>query len=387
MKPYWAGIVVAQLFWLPPVSVAADTRAEIKSNNEDLARVRSRIQALNARLLSERGKRDEVREQLERTEQSITEVQGQLKELGGRIDTQQVQVNKAQQDKAKATQELTAHKQALARQLRAAYSIGQRGQVKILLNQDSARTAGRVLHYYDYLNRARSQYLQRIFTQLDTLRGVENQLRAELDGLTEIKSEQDRALALLESTRAERAKTLTRLADRIADAMEEVKAQQANEQRIQSLLQNLKDLLADVPVKPAQGARGFTQLRGQLGWPARGSLLASFGQPKASGSGFNWNGLWIAADEGDPVRAAAAGRVAYAGWMQRYGLILIVEHDQGYYTLYGHLQRTPRSEGERVEAGETLGFAGNTGGHPRNGVYFELRKGRQALNPADWLQK
>lgn len=366
-----------------PAGLAAEAPAAAKEQKE-LARVRARIQALQSRLEKDRDRRDELQVELEDIEKSITRSQQQLRDLREQIEAQQRKAETTRSERAAAQAALEEQRQALGRQLRAAYVIGQSGQLKLLLNQEGAQKVGRVLTYYDYLNRARGKRIQSIFAQLDFVRAIEEKLRADLDGLTELKQEQQDALAALEKTRGERNRTIRRLADRIADTLDELKQAEASEQQIQALIQNLKDVLADIPVD--LGDKAFAQQRGKLPWPLRGKLLANFGQAKAGGK-FSWKGLWIAADEGDPVRAVARGRVAYAGWMQRYGLIAILEHENGYYTLYGHLQRVPRSEGEWVNAGETLALAGNTGGYDQHGVYFEVRKGREALNPGEWLSK
>ena len=127
------------------------------------------------------------------------------------------------------------------------------------------------------------------------------------------------------------------------------------------------------------------QQRGRLPWPLKGPLLARYGEDKADPR-LSWKGLWIGADEGTPVRAVARGRVAYTGWMSRYGLIVVLEHENGYLTLYGHAATSTRSTGETVAAGDVIATAGDTGGYDKPGLYFEIRKGTDPLNPRDWLR-
>ena len=356
-----------------------------KQSEQELARVRARLQALRDRLEQDRGRKDELSVQLEQTEKQITQTQQQLRELREQIGAQQKRVEATRADKAAAQGALDRQRQALGRQMRAAYVIGQSGQLKLLLNQEDVQKVGRVLAYYDYLNKARGARIQSIFGNLDSMRLIEERLRAALDALTELRTEHEEALALLEKTREERARTVQRLSERIVDELDELKELEGSERRIQDLIENLHDVLADIPANLGSD-KPFAQQRGKLPWPLRGELLASYGQSKAGGK-FIWRGLWIEAAEGAPVKAVARGRIAYAGWMQRYGLIVILEHENGYYTLYGHLQRVPRSEGEWINPGETLALAGNTGGYEQSGVYFEVRKGREPVNPNEWLGK
>lgn len=370
---------------LSALPVAAQEEARIKQSQQELDRVKSRLQALQGRLKKDRGRQDEVREQLQQAEQTIAASQQRLRELRQEVEAQQRKVESTQREKARAEAALQAQRRALAQQLRAAYQIGGGGQLQMLLNQEGTQKVGRVLAYYDYLNKARATRIQNLFAQLDFVRAIEERLRADLDRLTALRTEQETTVAALEQKRADRSRYIQRLENRIADAVDEMKQLQENEKAIRNLLENLRDVLADIPLD-LDNDKPFSQQRGKLPWPVRGKLLATFGQTKAGGK-FNWNGLWIATPEGATVRAVARGRIAYAGWMQRYGLIVILEHESGYYSLYGHLLRVPRSEGEWVNAGDTLAFAGNTGGHSDQGVYFEIRKGSSAINPQEWLEK
>jgi len=375
--------------WLLPLCAAlilpVFAADDAVSRQRELARVKERIQAVQARVKSDRGRQDELQNQLEDIETQISLTQQRLRSLREQVGVQQRKVEDTRTLQLRAEGTLQLQRTTLARQLRAAHGIGQSGQLKLVLNQEDVQKVGRVLAYYDYLNRARSSRIKGIRSQLDMMRGIGQQLGTELGTLNTLRTQQEEALAVLAKTRAERALTIQRLAGRIADALEELKTLEADEHRIQGLLEQLREALADVPMDAGE-EQPLIQRRGKLPWPLRGKLLAEYGQAKAGGK-FNWRGLWIEAPEGTPVRAVARGRIAYAGWMQRYGLIVILEHAGGYYSLYGHLQRVPRAEGEWINAGEALALAGNTGGYDKSGVYLEMRKGREPMNPAEWLAK
>ena len=116
-----------------------------------------------------------------------------------------------------------------------------------------------------------------------------------------------------------------------------------------------------------------------------GPTIARFGQPKFDGR-LRWQGVWLAADAGATVHSAAAGRVVYVGWMHRYGLIVVLDHGDGYFTVYGHNRSTRAEVGQWGAAGEAIAEAGRSGGHERDGVYFEIRRGRTPVNPSQWLR-
>lgn len=365
---------------------AAQTQKKIAQNEQELDRVRVRIQAVQSKIDKGRGQKDALRDAIEASEKKIAAVRSQLSGFDARIEAQQTQVETTQQQRAAAQQQLDVQRAALARQLRTAYMIGERGQVKMLFNQDDANQLGRVATYYDYLNRSRLQRMEIIAAQMDKLHLVAERLRTQIDELASLKAEQQATLASLEDDRKAREVAIGKLQEQLDDEFEELKRLRGDEKRVQDLLQSLRDVLADVPMKVPNDGRPFAQQRGKLPWPLRGEVLAQYGAPKAGGK-MSWNGLWLAAAEGTPVRAIARGRVAYVGWLHRYGLIVVLEHDGGYFSLYGHNQRVTRKEGEAIDPGEVIAAAGNTGGADRSGVYLEIRKGSDALNPGDWLAK
>jgi septal ring factor EnvC (AmiA/AmiB activator) len=365
---------------------AQDNDSRIRKSSDDLKRVQTRIEALSQKIESERGKQDSLRQQLESTEKQIHDTNARLKEIGGLISAQQRKVRATQADQARAEAHLAEQKKALGQQIRAAYLIGERGQLRLLLNQDNAQKMDRVSAYYDYLNRARVHDVQNIHDQLDKLNAIQDQLSQQNRELLKLKEKQQKTLAALETTRSARGETIREISQRISTDLDEIKQLHANEREIQTLLQSLHDTLADIPLEVIRDAKPFPKMKGKLPWPIRGKLLAAFGEAKAGGR-LSWNGLWIAAPEGAPVRAVANGRVAYVGWMHRYGLIIIIEHEGGYFSLYGHNDSVAKTGGESVHMGDAIAKAGTSGGYEEPGVYLEIRKGTQPVNPKLWLSK
>ncbi|MGH8481239.1 MAG: murein hydrolase activator EnvC family protein, partial [Nevskiaceae bacterium] len=280
---------------------------------------------------------------------------------------------------------LQRHKLALSRQVRASYIIGQRGATKLALNQDGGQRLSRVMTYYDYLNRARAARIESILDQVQALAALSEKLRQQTAELDLTRSRHEGTLAALEALRTERQGMVDTLRERIVGGEEELHQLQADEKQLTRLLRELRKTLADIPARP--GGPPFAQLRGKLPWPLGGRLLAQYGQPKSGGGRIKWNGLWIAGPEGASVKAVAPGRVAYTGWMHRYGLIVVLEHEGGYYSLYGHNQDAAVSVGDWVQPGDVLASVGATGGHEKNGLYFELRKGTDPIDPALWLRR
>ena len=321
--------------------------------------------------------------QLEDSERRYVELGATLGGLRDLIAEQTARRRKTEGQRRETEALMQRHKKSLARQVRASYVIGQRGQTKLALNQDNSQSLSRVMTYYDYLNRARARRIEKILDQVQALEALGDKLRRQTAELDVTRSRHEGTLAALEALRTERQGMIRTLRERITGEEEELHQLQADEKQLTQLLRELRKTLADLP--ETVGGKPFLKQRGKLPWPLRGKLLANYGQPKAGGR-LKWNGLWIAAPEGAPVKAVAPGRVAYTGWMHRYGLIAVLEHEGGYYSLYGHNQNVAVNVGDWVQAGDVVSSVGATGGHEKNGLYFELRKGTDPVNPRPWLK-
>ena len=377
------GAIIASVLLL--VSAAAPAADEdTRANAEQLERVRARIDALQQTLEHDRTQQDQLRSQLEDSEKRWQELSFQVADLRKQIAEQTTLRHRTENQLREAQAQLDRHRDALARQVRAAYVIGQRGQTQIVLNQDKSQRLARVITYYDYLNRARVARIEKILDQRKALEQLAAKLRQQTAELEATRSRQQGTLTALDAVRAEREDMMGRLHTRIEGEQEQLRRLKEDERELSSLLKEIHAALRDVPAN--LGSQPFAKLKGKLPWPSGGHrLLARFGDPKAGGR-MRWNGLWIAGSEGDAVKAVARGRVAYVGWMHAYGLIVVLEHEGGYYSLYGHNQGVTVSMGDWVQSGDVISSVGATGGHDRNGVYFELRKGTDPVNPRPWFK-
>lgn len=372
-------------------ALAAPRNDKPVSGQRDLERVRARMEAIARSLEKDRGQRDALDNQIEDAERNLARSQAELTRLSAELAERQADLSRAEAARDEAHRRLGQERIALAQQLRAAFISGQREQLKLLLSQDSALPLGRLLTYHDYLGRARADRVRQIQTDLQTLQAAEARIKADTAALGATRQQHEVAVQQELQLKREREKLLARLNERIDDEEDELKRLEKSEQQLVKLLSNVRDVMADTPVvtpraPDADGkpARPFGQGRGKMGWPLRGPLMANYGDPKAGGK-LSWKGLWIAADRGAPVAASARGRVAYVGYMHRYGLIVILEHEESHFTLYGHLDSATVKAGDSVPAGSSLGSVGDSGGHDRTGLYFEVRKGTEPLDPRQWL--
>jgi septal ring factor EnvC (AmiA/AmiB activator) len=371
--------IIAVLLLAAPIG-AAEEQAE---NAEQLAKLRARIEALQQTLEQDRSQQDELRSQLEDSERRFMALTHELATLRKQASEQAALRRRTELQRREAEAQLRKQRAVLARQVRAAYVIGQRGQAKLVLNQDKSARLSRVMTYYDYLNRARAERIGKILEQARKLEELVARVKQQTAQLEATRSRHQGTLTALEAVRDERQEMVRMLAARIETEEDELRQLRADERELSRLIKELGTALRDIPAN--LGAKPFAKLKGKLPWPIRGKLLARYGDPKAGGR-LRWNGLWIAGSEGDRVRAVARGRVAYVGWMHAYGLIVVLEHEGGYYSLYGHNQNVAVSIGDWVQPGDLIATVGATGGHQKTGLYFELRKGTEAVNPRLWFK-
>ncbi len=380
LLPLWLALTL-----IPPAALAADNPAtRLKQNTEALGRVRSKIEAATRNIERAREAQSAQRLAVEDAERKIIETQAQLRRVTAQADTQEGRVREAQADHAAAERRLDAQRELLARQLRSAYIVGQTGRAQLLLSREPPDRIDRLLTYFDYLNRDSAGHIDAINADLSRVQIEQDKVEGELKTLREVQASRQRALAQLEGDRAARNAAVARLDRRIAGETEDLKQLQGSEQALQGLLKQLREAMAETPVRPHGPQKAFPEMRGKLSWPLHGNILANYGDAKAD-SRLQWKGLWIAATEGAAVRASAGGRVAYVGWLSSYGLIVVVEHEKGFFTLYGHNASVTRVAGENVDAGDVIAAVGNTGGYEQSGLYFEVRKGTEPLDPRDWL--
>ncbi len=216
---------------------------------------------------------------------------------------------------------------------------------------------------------------------MHSLAQLDTQLEAEDGKLAELEKSQKAQLADLEEARQHRSVVLASLeaeSHTRTESLERLRSQQAG---LEKLLNELRRALEKFPVDTNDA---FARLRGKLAWPVSGRVVARFGETRAGG--VKWDGVLVATERGTPVRAVSRGRVIYADWLPGLGLLTIIDHGNGYMSLYGHNERLYKTVGEQVAAGDAIASAGDSGGTQRPELYFEIRKGGRPIDPRPWFK-
>jgi septal ring factor EnvC (AmiA/AmiB activator) len=354
-----------------------------RESEAELAAVRKEIKALQDRIARETTRRDAGARELRAVEVEIAAATRKLAEVRGDLKAQETARRDLDRRSERASRSLAAEKDSLARQVRSSYMAGREELTKLLLSQESPASLGRMLVYFDYYNRARSQRIAAVagdLAQLEELDAATARVEAELATL---EAAQTREVAALEKSRDERRALVAKLDASVRDGAAAVAKLRAEEQRLADLVQRLSELMAGFPVDIDEP---FAQSKGKLAWPVQGRIAGDYGQARGAGP-VKWNGVLLEAAAGTPVRAVHRGRVAFADWLQGLGLLVIVDHGGGYMSLYGHNEALLKESGDWVEPGEPIAQVGDTGGQSRSGLYFEIRSNGEPVNPNAWMAK
>jgi septal ring factor EnvC (AmiA/AmiB activator) len=355
----------------------AQKEAELKKVNQRIEKVRK---AVNADI----EKRDKLSAELRDAELGVRSARRGLEELRTQRIASESRLRDLEREQAERERELAAERGALAGELRTAYVNGREEQLKLLLNQQDPAAFGRMLTYYGYFGRARAERIGSIRDKLEHLALLREKIAAESERLKALEVKQEQELAALKGAQERRTRAVASIDSQIKTRGGEIKRLQSQASSLEKLIADLRKALASVPV--AKQAP-FEPLRGKLPWPVQqGKVIARFGQPRAGGS-LRWQGMLIGTDRGARVRAPFAGRVAYADWLPGMGLMIVLDHGGGYLSLYGHNEEVFKKVGDPVAAGDVIGAVGDTGGHNQPALYFEVRRGRQPVNPENWLQR
>jgi len=360
-----------------PKTDKAATEAQLAHLNEKIAHLQTRMHTTRSRY-------GRLQRLLQRSEVDISEFTRQIKRLKRQSAQQQQRLDNLAVELAHYQQALTIQQQQLAQQLRMAYMTGRQNYLKLWLNQQDPFSIGRLLTYHDYFNRARTQHLIELKTVQQQLTQVQQQIAQEQAELEALLAEQIQEKQLLEQSQQQRQAVLVELEQTLSSQTEELSTLQTDKQQLQAFLQDLDNALA--ALSPLGGAYpAFADLKGALPYPVAGQIKKRFGHKRIDR--LKWEGLLITAPAGKPVTAIAAGRVVFAEWFRNLGFLAIIEHGQGYMSLYAHQQNLSVQTGDWVESGAVLGAVGNSGGQPATALYFEIRYQGVPVNPAPWLRR
>ena len=371
--------------WIPVCLLACGTGASGESDYQvqsDLEQVRARLEATARELAQAYDEHDTHTRALARSEMLAAGIRNEIAGLDERLAAADRRVRAARRASALTRAELAARRHELGRAVRASYRFARRDPVARLLDLESLHNVDRLLAYHSIIERAHAEKIRGIVDTVSRLEAQESRVAEEAEHIAALRNERQHRLAELDQRRAARASAMQALAERIRDHEGGVARLRADERRLVELVDALRASLTDDALK-IRDNRTFEELRGKLSWPVSGTVLARYGAPRGE-SGLTWQGMLIEAPAGAAVHSIHRGRVAYADWLRGFGLLLIIEHEGGFMSLYGHNETLTRETGDWVDSGEIVATVGDSGGNAHAALYFEIRRAGRPVNPRRW---
>ena len=409
--------VLLALIW--PLCVSANQADRKQSELEALKR---RLQTLQQEFRDTQAHRQEAADELRQSERAISSAVRQLRQLDGeRQRTQTDLLTLTQQAEAAAAriQQQQAH---LAQALKAAYQRGQGDALKLILNGADPNQTARDLRYLAHLSHAQLAMIEALRADLAQLAALQQQTAQKSTELTQLQAAREAEQQKLLADKRAREQVLQRLSVQIQQQRLQISNLKRDERSLTQLVERLNRLMAQQAAREAARVRAakqaqksqkaeknvagqprravavntdtpvafrsdqaFSRLKGSLRLPVAGELMNRFGAPR-EGGGLSWKGLFIRATQGTAVKAIAAGQVVFAEWLRGFGNLIIVDHGEGYMSLYSNNESLYKQVGERVQPGDAIATVGNSGGQPDTGLYFEMRHQSRPVNPLLWVK-
>ncbi|WP_409295872.1 peptidoglycan DD-metalloendopeptidase family protein [Pseudomonas sp. KCJK8670] len=407
----------------------AQTQQQLDATRQDIAELKKMLGKLQE-------EKSGVQKDLKSTETDIGNLEKQVEALQQELKKTEGELERLDTEKKKLQSARTEQQRLIAIQARSAYQNGREEYLKLLLNQQNPEKFARTLTYYDYLSKARMEQLRAFNETLRQLANVEQDIARQQEQLLTQRADLDTQRQALEAERSKRQQVLAKLNSDMKDRDQRLQAREQDQADLAKVLKTIEETLARQAreaeearkkallaqqeaekrrqqealaaarerddAEPAKKARttlgpmvssdgasyggAFSAARGKLPWPVNGRLLARFGDARGSDARAKWDGVMISASPGTQVRAVHGGRVVFADWLRGAGLLVILDHGNGYLSLYGHNQSLLKSAGDIVKAGEAISTVGDSGGQDSAGLYFAIRQQGRPTDPAQWCR-
>jgi len=411
----------------------AQTQQQLDATRQDIAELKKMLGKLQE-------EKSGVQKDLKSTETDIGNLEKQVEALQQELKKTEGELERLDTEKKKLQSARVEQQRLIAIQARSAYQNGREEYLKLLLNQQNPEKFARTLTYYDYLSKARLEQLRAFNETLRQLANVEQDIARQQEQLLAQRADLDSRRQALETERSKRQQVLAKLNNDMKDRDQKLQAREQDQADLGKVLKTIEETLARQareaeearkkallaqqeaekrrqqealaaaaareearePVEPPKKARttlgpmvssdganyggAFSAARGKLPWPVNGRLLARFGDARGSDARAKWDGVMISANPGTQVRAVHGGRVVFADWLRGAGLLVILDHGNGYLSLYGHNQSLLKSAGDIVKAGEAISTVGDSGGQDSAGLYFAIRQQGRPTDPSQWCR-
>jgi septal ring factor EnvC (AmiA/AmiB activator) len=366
------------------------------SQQEELENLRKRITALQQDFDKTNESKSEAADALREAERTISTSNRKLGELAQQQNAASRALEQLQKQSGQLGKDMQNEQAMLSKLLYQQYLGGKQEYLKLLLNNHDPNQVARELQYYDYIARSRAAWLSSLRTSLHKLQAVAEQTKQKSLEIAALQNEEKSQRQRLEKEKRARQQTLEKYAKQLKQQRREMGRLQRDENRLSQLVDKLAKMLAQpkgkslahsdkLPDSTFDG-KPFAVLKGKLAFPVKGDIANKFGTPRPD-STVLWKGLFLRAAASQPVKAIAAGRVVFADWLRGFGNLLIVDHGDGFMSLYGNNETLLKQVGDTLRGGDAIAAVGNSGGNEESGLYFELRHEGNPIDPMKWVKR
>ncbi|MFU8789683.1 MAG: murein hydrolase activator EnvC family protein [Methylobacter sp.] len=389
-------------------------KAETSQKGEELNRVQSGLEAANQNMLHLQQQKNALNAQLSEVEKLYGKTAALLKKLQGQVEQKRQNLTQIRQEMRSLQDEMAKQNKEIAGQMKSAYVMGKKEKLKLLLNQQDPALSSRMLVYYDYLNKARLEKLAGISEAMQHLERLDRLQQQETDLLQKDLEQKQAEQMAADDARKRRAKLLVQLKSDFSSNEQQIIRLKESENKLKNLVSSLQRSANDMSFEVEQAKKlhktvnissepaavlpdsgnefskpkgDFSSLKGQLSWPVKGRLSNKFGSARRESAESVWDGVLIEAGEGTDIRAISRGKVVYSDWLRGYGLLTILDHGEGYMSLYAFNQSLYRQVDEWVDVGEVIASVGQSGGRNQPGLYFGIRVKGKSVDPLEWCRK
>lgn len=360
---------------LSSLSVADDKQ---QARLDDLKRS---ITSLEKKLIASDKEKNSLQSELKKVEIEASQINRSLRQLRKKITDFEKKLSSLDKQEVELQNDIALQSGAIVDQISAAYKLGNQEPIKLLLNQEDPQKIARVFKYYGYFLQARTEKIQRYMADVDKLSKVIEDINRQKLELTKSRAELESGQKKLRGQVKKRSGTLSKLQASLRTDKKKLGSLQKERGKLEEILSAVEEAVTDM--KLPKNYQPFVSRKGKLKWPLKGRVAHSYGSPR-SGE-LRWEGWLISAKAGAAVNAVHNGRVVFSNYLRGFGLLIILDHGDGYMTLYAHNQELLKDTGDWVQSSETVARAGDTGGLSKPALYFEIRKQGKPADPKSWL--
>jgi septal ring factor EnvC (AmiA/AmiB activator) len=354
-----------------PFNIGAQpNQSSVTSTQNKIKQLDTQIANLKSTLATAKDKQAVLNKELSQTEKQIGEGVRKLSTIQNNISTKEKTISDLQNKVTDLNKVLFTHQALLANQVQARYQMGEYQPLKWIINQDDPFKISRILTYYQYMIKSREQLIEQIQTTTNEINTNKDKLHKELNETQQLKFRLVQNQQQLEQHKQYHKTLIHSLDNDIQNKKQTLQEFQKNKDNLSQLLKSLSQQSV------IQNSKPFNQMHKKLPLPIHSTHRALHRMNQ---------GVTIFADEGSVVSSVYPGKVVFSDWLNGYGLLIIIDHGQGFMTLYAHNQSLFKQKGQFVQQNEQIATVGHTGGIKQNGLYFEIRQKGKAVNPLNWL--